>query len=141
MEKNSQTAITVLEAWQNETLDHKTYYAEEFSTLPTGFGQNDSLNLTGLIEDDKANWARFDFQMVDAPFDLLPGVNAASKEIDGSVRYYGEWSATSPASDSTEEKSGTLLIYQTFEFDERGKIISQSTFGDFTGIMTYLTSQ
>ena len=140
-EENSKTVLTVLEGFQNENLDHQAYYATDFVGLVTVFGSDkDSLSLDESIENDKNNWKFLDFKLLDDPVVLLPGVNAETKMADGSVRYYGDWEVTLPATDSTEAKSAVLKIYSSFDFNEEGKIINEVGYGDFTGIIQYLMS-
>ena len=140
-EKNSKTVMSVLEGFQNESLDHQAFYATDFVGLITGFGADkDSLSLDDAIANDKENWEMLDFKLLDDPVVLLPGVNAETKKADGSVRYYGDWEVTLPATDSTEAKSGVLKFYSSFDFNEEGKIIYEQGYGDFTGIIRYLMS-
>jgi hypothetical protein len=138
-EKNSNTVLAVLEGFQNENLDHQAYYATDYVSLATGFGADkDSLSLDESIASDKQFMAMFDFKLLNDPVNLLPGVNADTKMTDGSVRYYGSWEVTLPATDSTEAKSAVLKLYSSFDFNEEGKIIYEQGYGDFTGIMQYL---
>ena len=140
-EKNSKTVLTVLEGFQNENLDHQAYYATDYVGLITGFGSDkDSLSLDESIESDKQNWKMLDFKLLDDPVVMLPGVNADTKMADGSVRYYGDWEVTRPATDSNDAKTGVLRIYSSFDFNEEGKIIYEQGYGDFTGIIRYLMS-
>ncbi|HCV50381.1 MAG TPA: hypothetical protein DGP89_03470, partial [Saprospirales bacterium] len=62
----------------------------------------------------------------------LPGVNSVTKKVDGSVRYYGIWRTTKEATDSTEAIQSDLRLYESFDFDESGKIIYQQFYGDLT---------
>jgi hypothetical protein len=136
--KNSQTVLDNLSGWQNENLDY-SMYADDFVMADTGFGvKKDSLSLDEMKASDKRAWEAFDFKMVTDPPVLLPGVNAETKETDGSVRHYSEWEVTLPATDSTEAKSGTIKLYESFDFNEEGKIIYQQVYGDFTGLMMHL---
>ena len=138
-EKNSKTVLAALEGFQNENLNHKAYYATDFVGIVTGFGADkDSLNLDESIANDKQFWAMFDFKLLNDPVNLLPGVNADTKMTDGSVRYYGDWEITLPATDSTEARTGVLKMYSSFDFDEEGKIVYNQGYGDFSGIMRYL---
>lgn len=41
---------------------------------------------------------------------------------DRSVRGYFKWNITKPATDSTEEKSVDVKIYESFDFNAEGKI-------------------
>jgi hypothetical protein len=138
-EKNSKTVLTVLEGFQNENLDYQAYYATDYVGLDTGFGaEKDSISLDETMANDKQFMAMFDFKLLNDPVVLLPGVNAETKMADGSVRYYGAWEVTLPATDSTEAKSAVLKMYSSFDFNEEGKIIYEQGYGDFTGIMQYL---
>lgn len=139
-EKNSKTVLANLEGWQNENLDY-SMYAEDFVMLETGFGsEKDSISLTEMMELDKKMWETYDFKMLNEPV-LLPGVNAATKAVDGSVRHYSEWEITLSATDSTEAKSGVIKMYESFDFNEEGKIRYQQVYGDFTGIIMHLHGQ
>jgi hypothetical protein len=136
-EKNSKTVLANIEGFANENLDY-SMYADNFVLLETNFGSNDSLNLDDLKSRDAELWEIYDFEMVTDPAVLLPGVNAETKKTDGSVRYYGNWKMTLPATDSTEAKSGVLRMYESFDFDEEGKIVYQQAYADFTGIFMHL---
>ncbi|WP_297704505.1 hypothetical protein [uncultured Eudoraea sp.] len=139
-EANSKTVLANLEGFQNENLDY-SMYAKEFSLLETAFGaEKDSITLDEMIANDKQMWETFDFKMLTYPPVLLPGVNADTKMPDGSVRHYSVWEVTMPETDSTEAKTGAFKLYESFDFDADGKILTQQVYGDFTGLMMYLTS-
>ncbi len=139
-EKNSKTVLDNLTGWQNENLDY-SMYAEDFAMLETGFGsENDSVSLTEMMENDKKMWQAYDFKMLNEPV-LLPGVNATTIIPDGSVRHYSQWKITLSATDSTEAKSGVINMYESFDFNEEGKIRYQQVYADFTGIMMHLHGQ
>lgn len=137
-EKNSKTVIANLEGWQNESMDYSEY-ADDFVMFDTGFGVVDSMSLADMKESDKRAWEALDFKMLNDPI-MLPGVNADTKLADGSVRHYSSWEVTRPATDSTEAKSGVINLYESFDFNEEGKIVYQQVYGDFTGIMRHLFS-
>ena len=62
--------------------------------------------------------------------DFLPGIDSATHQFDGSVRYYGIWNGV--------HKSGihTLVnFYATYDFNKDGKIINASEFFDVGGLM------
>ncbi len=139
--KNSATILANLKGWQNENIDY-SMYADDFVGSDTGFGaKNDSISLEEMITNDKLFWGSFDFKMLTDPPALLPGVNADTKIPDGSVRHYSEWEVTLSATDSTEAKSGVIQLYESFDFNEEGKISNQVVYGDFTGLMMYLQSK
>jgi hypothetical protein len=138
-QKNSETVKANLEAWQGENLDY-SMYADDFAMLDTRFNaEKDSLSLQEMKEMDKQMWETYDFKMINEP-QLLPGVNPDTKKPDGSVRHYSNWEVTVPATDSTEAKSGVINLYESFDFDESGKIRLQQVYGDITGLMTHLQS-
>lgn len=136
--KNSETVIANLQGWQDENIDY-SQYADDFVMFDTGFGAKDSMSLADMKEADKRAWAALDFKMLNEPA-LLPGVNAETRLPDGSVRHYSSWEVTRPATDSTETRSGVINLYESFDFNDEGKIIYQQVYGDFTGIMRYLFS-
>lgn len=138
--KNSETVLANMMGWQNENVDY-SQYAADFVMLDTGFGaEKDSLSLDEMIAFDKQLLAMYDFKLVTNPPVLLPGVNAETKMLDGSVRHYSDWEVTKPATDSTEARSGVLKLYESFDFNEEGKIMYQQVYGDFTGIMMHLNA-
>jgi hypothetical protein len=139
-EKNSKTVLSYLEGFQNENLDYSVFYSKDFVWLGTNFGSKDSLNLEELIAKDKAIWEMYDFELLTSPVNLLPGVDVDTKLLDGSVRYYGDWMVTLPKTDSTEAKSGVIKLYESFGFDEEGKILFQAYYGDESALLMYLNS-
>jgi len=139
-EANSKTVLANLDGFQNENLDY-SMYAKEFTMLETTFGaEKESITLDEMIANDKQIWETLDFKMLTDPPVLLPGVNADTRMPDGSVRHYSVWEVTMPATDSTEAKTGVINLYESFDFDAEGKILTQQVYGDFTGLMMYLSS-
>lgn len=139
-EANSKTVLANLEGFQNENLDY-SMYAKEFTMLETAFGaEKESITLDEMIANDKQMWETLDFKMLTDPPVLLPGVNADTRMPDGSVRHYSVWEVTMPATDSTAAKTGLINLYESFDFDAEGKILTQQVYGDFTGLMMYLSS-
>jgi hypothetical protein len=139
-EENSKVALKSITDWENETLDY-SIFAEDAIALNTYFGSKVDTVLIHSEEvkaEDKAFLAKYDFKFLSKPVQFLPGVNAETKLPDGSVRYYGEWEVTLPATDSTEAKSAKIKTYNSLDFDENGKIIYTQGYGDYSGIMMYL---
>ncbi len=137
--KNSETVKAYLKGFQAENVDY-SIYAADFIMRDTGFGAKDTVTLDEMIANDKNFWAAFDFQLL-GEVNLLPGVDPETKMPNGSVRYYGDWKVTAPATDSTAAKSGIIKLYESFDFNDEGKIIFQQVYGDFTGLMMHLTSK
>lgn len=136
-EKNSKVVLAELQGWANESLDYDALYAENAVVRPTSFGSEDSLGLDEIKANNQEMWDMFDFEFIGEPH-LLPGVNSETKKADGSVRYYGTWKVTLPATDSTEARSGELRLYESYDFNADGKIIYQQGYGDFGGLFDYL---
>ena len=136
-EVNSKTIMANLKGWQEENLDY-SMYADDFYMFDTAFGaKKDSLTLEEMKAFDKQMWADYDFQMVSEVV-LLPGVERGGTKPDGSVRHYPLWEVTLAATDSTEARSATIQLYESFDFNKDGKIVRQQAYGDFTGLMMYL---
>lgn len=136
-ERNSKVVLAELEGWANESMDYDALYAENAFVRPTSFDSSDSLSLEDLKANNQEMWDMFDFELVN-DIVLLPGVNVKTKKADGSVRYYNKWRVTLPATDSTEARSGEIKFYESYDFNEEGKIIYQQGFGDFGGLFDYL---
>ena len=85
----------------------------------------------------KAHWVETIKNIMDSNSNLhltnaqfLPGIDSASHQPDGSVRYYGTWHAT-PASG----KELSIKFYGTYDFNKDHKIISGDEFYDVGGVM------
>lgn len=138
--KNSETALKSMLDWESETPDY-SIYADNAVAYSTYFGsEKDSIMMQSDESKarDKSFLAKYDFKLLTNPPQFLPGVNADTKLPDGSVRYYGAWEVTLPATDSTESKSGIIKLYESFDFDADGKIAVQQGYGDYSGLMMYL---
>jgi hypothetical protein len=140
-EANSKTVMTYLQGYQDENLDYAELYSADYIMRGTGQGSSDSITAEQVMENDAAFWAKYDYELDLEAINLLPGVNQDTKLPDGSVRYYGNWTVTRSATDSTEAKSAILKIYESFDFDEDGKIVFQQYYGDFGGLKKALQSQ
>ncbi len=136
-ERNSQTVLAYLTDWQSESLDYDKYFSDNAYYRPTAIGTPDSLSIDQMKEEDKIGWATFDFQMPEN-IQFLPGVNAETKEMDGSVRYYGDWTISWAATEDSEAGSVVVKVYDSFDFDENGKIVFVQTYGDWGGITKYM---
>ena len=136
-QKNSETVMANLEGWQNENMDY-SQYAADFVMSGTGYGTKDSISLDDMKKMDEEFLAMYDFRIASDSINLLPGVDPETKKMNGSVRHYIDWEVTLPATDSTEARSGVIKLYKTIDFNDEGKIIFQSTYGDFTGLMMHL---
>lgn len=135
--KNSATVMQYLEDFQNETIDYDAYFASDCVFRGTAHGAPDSTSLDDAKERNGKRFPNFDYKLMKDPV-LLPGVNADTKEMDGSVRYYGDWEVTKSATDSTSARSGIIKGYSSYDFDEEGKIAYAQFYGDIGGIIGHL---
>ena len=135
---NCETVETALSNFQNEVADY-SMYSEDYWARPTRMNpeRGDSVRLEDVKTSNAGGWAIFDYELV-SDLAFLPGVNPDSKEMDGSVRYYGMWKVTRSATDSTDEASVMIPIYSSFDFDADGKILFQQNYGDFTAAFNSL---
>ena len=109
--------------------------------MNTWYGAKDTISLDEFKIGDSKALKFFNFKLLDSVPVFLPGVNSLTKEVDGSVRIYSTWEISTEKTDSTEAKSGRLKMYESYDFDADGKILYQQGYGDFTGLMNYLTSK
>lgn len=61
---------------------------------------------------------------------FLPGIDSATHDFDGSVRYYGRWDGTHSSGVATK-----VFFYGTYEFNKDNKLISGSDYFDLGGMM------
>ena len=115
-------------------------YSEDFFMINTNFnGSPDTMRLADLQAEDAYLWENFDFEFLVEPV-LLPGVDSETQEPNASVRYYAPLKITKAATDSTEERSAVVRMYETFDLNEEGKITIQMYYGDFGAAFNYLNS-
>lgn len=72
------------------------------------------------------NWSGL--HLTDGQF--LPGIDPATHQFDGSVRYYGHWDGVHSSGVATQ-----VNFYGTYEFNADHKIISGSDYFDLGGLM------
>lgn len=61
---------------------------------------------------------------------FLPGLDSATHEPDGSVRYYGIWDAVHKSGVKT-----SVYFYGTYDFNKDNKVITGSDYFDVSGLM------
>lgn len=138
--KNSATVMKYVQAFQAESMDYDAFFAENAIIRGTSFGQADSNSVADKMNRDKEMWAKYDFKLVNKELNLLPGVNAETKKMDGSVRYYALWEVTRTATDAAPAKSGIIKGYTSYDFNKEGKIMYMQFYGDAGGLMKHLNS-
>jgi len=134
-EKNLATVKAGIKAFENEDLDgFLAYVADNAVYLSPAYGAKE-----GTKEDYKnqlslylTNWDSL--KLMNPIF--LPGLDSATHEFDGSVRYYGKWTGV--------HKSGVKTVvnfYATYEFNADNKIISATDYFDLGGLINAVSAK
>ena len=125
-EKNCETVLAYENAFCQEKIDYEKFYSEKAIIKGTMLGDKDSMFVADRKIAHQELWKKYDFSM--SPLDPLPGVNPETKKMDGSVRMYFDITIT-----LTENgNSVTMPMYNSFDFDDEGKILYLQYYGDFT---------
>jgi len=125
-EKNCETVLAYENAFCQENIDYEKFYSDKAIIKGTMLGDKDSMFVADRKVAHQELWKKYDFSM--SPLDPLPGVNPETKKMDGSVRMYFDITIT-----LTENgNSVTMPMYNSFDFDDEGKILYLQYYGDFT---------
>tara|TARA_B100001758_G_scaffold238975_1_gene242791 strand:- start:439 stop:939 length:501 start_codon:yes stop_codon:yes gene_type:complete len=125
-EKNCETVIAYETAFCQENINYEKFYSDKAIIKGTILGDNDSMYVADRKIAHQELWKKYDFSMT--PLNPLPGVNPETKKMDGSVRSYFDVTIT-----LTENgNSITIPMYNSFDFDDEGKILFLQYYGDFT---------
>ena len=110
-----------MEGWANVIADSVVFSSPMYGdTLATKQHWKDILS--GFFADwDKLKLAESSF---------LPGIDSATHEPDGSVRYYGTWTGVHKSGKQTSFK-----FYGTFDFNKDAKVINADEYFDVSGVM------
>lgn len=134
-EKNCETVLAYENAFCQENIDYEKFYSDKAIIKGTMLGDKDSMFVADRKVAHQELWKKYDFSM--SPLDPLPGVNPETKKMDGSVRMYFDITIT-----LTENgNSVTMPMYNSFDFDDEGKIIYLQYYGDFTSAFLSLEEQ
>ena len=128
---NCTTVQGYLDDFVNESIDYKKYFNDTCKIRGTYFNSEGPMSVDDRVSTHKQMWAKYDFAISDS-INFLPGVSAETKEIDGSVRFYFDWTVNNTLSG----KSITLPIYMSFDFDNDGKINFYQFFGDISSAIS-----
>ena len=124
--KNCETVLAYETAFCKENIDYEKFYSDKAIIKGTILGDNDSMYVADRKVAHQELWKKYDFSM--SLLDPLPGVNTETKKMDGSVRNYFDITIT-----LTENgNSVTIPMYNSFDFDDEGKILFLQYYGDFT---------
>ncbi len=119
---NAATIAHVFADFQAEDDHFFTHFAEDAYWAGTSLNAPDSIALADVAPKYRELWGKYDYTLTEEA-NFLPGVNPVSKETDGSVRGYFKWNITKAATDSTEQKSVNVKVYESFDFNAEGKIV------------------
>ena len=128
-EKNLATLKKAISAFENENIntwaetvsDTTIWNAAVYGSSP-GTKEDWKKSLTAYF----ADW---DSIKLNYP-DFLPGIDSATHEFDGSVRYYGIWTGTHTSGVRT-----SVNMYATYDFNKENKIVNASEFFDAGGLI------
>ena len=124
---NCETVQAYLDDFVNESIDYKKYFNDTCKIRGTSFNSEGPMTVDDRMSRHEKLFPKYDFAISDS-INFLPGVNAETKQLDGSVRFYFNWTIIN----SENSKSVTIPLYMSFDFDENGKFIFQQHFGDIS---------
>jgi hypothetical protein len=113
-----------LDDWAATVSDTTIWNSAEYGSSPAG-----KLEWRKSLASYNAEWDSLKLMYPD----FLPGIDSATHQFDGSVRYYGIWQGV--------HKSGvrtSVNFYATYDFDKDGKIVNASEFFDVGGLINTL---
>src|SRR5260221_8696948 len=128
-EKNLADLKTGIAAFENKQMDAwAATIADSAVWNPPAYGAVPAkkADWKNALSDYTTNWDSI--KLVNAVF--LPGVDSATQQFDGSVRYYGQWTGV--------HKSGvrtSINFYGTYDFNKDNKCINGSDYFDVSGLM------
>ena len=140
--------------------DMKALYEKNLSSLKTGISAFEKKDINGwaatvadsarwtpasygAVESKKEDWKK-ELQAFIADWDsiklvnpnFLPGIDSATHEFDGSVRYYGEWDGVHKSGVKTK-----VSFYGTYDFNKDNKVIFGAEFFDVGGLMNAVSGK
>jgi ketosteroid isomerase-like protein len=109
-----------MEDWAATVADDAVWNSPAYGAKPAG-----KTEWKNALTAYTADWDNL--KLVNPTF--LPGIDSATHEFDGSVRYYGNWEGTHKSGVKT-----SVNFYGTFEFKE-AKVVDGTEFFDVGGLM------
>lgn len=134
-EKNLASLKSSLSAFENEKMDDwAAAVADSAIWNPPAYGSSPA---------GKAEWKQaltayvtdWDSLTLSNPT-FLPGIDSATHEFDGSVRYYGQWNGVHKSGVKT-----SVNFYGTYDFNKDGKVVNGSDFFDVGGLMNAIQAK
>ena len=132
-ERNCMTVKDYEESFCNEDIDYDNFYAVDAIVKGTTMGSQDTMRVEDRKIIHQEMFEKYDFEF-SKPLNFLPGVNAETKEMDGSVRMYFNLTVTH----SENNRSVTIPMYESYDFNEEGKILYLQYYGDLTSALQSL---
>jgi len=128
-EKNLGTLKQFITAFENkDAAARASLIADNVVWHSPAYGDMDSSG-THWKQMTQMFWDNFDsLKLKNAVF--LPGVDQKTQMLDGSVRYYGEWSGIY----KKNKKKADWQFYGTYDFDKDGKVVNASQYYDVGGL-------
>ena len=128
-EKNLATVKGIVAAFEKKDMNTiKSWIADTAKWQSPAYGDtvNTKAHWMESLDGYLANWK--DLHLVNARY--LPGVDATSLELDGSVRYYGRWDGMHNSGKPTK-----VNFYATYNFNKDNKVIFGGEYFDLGGMM------
>lgn len=116
-----------IEEWSTTVSDTTIWNSAAYGSSPAG-----KREWKKQLTENAADWDSIKLMYPD----FLPGIDSATHEFDGSVRYYGIWNGT--------HKSGvrtSVNFYATYDFNKEGKIVNASEFFDVGGLLNAINKK
>lgn len=130
-EKNQATVERMFAGFQAGEID-PSIYAADFTDVGTGFNEVDR-SKEEAIEQYGMFTSLLSMDLQESVY--LPGVDSVNFEVDGSVRYYGQWQM------QMGEATQQLMAYGSFEFNEAGEMTNLAHYGDWTATFNALLAE
>lgn len=139
--RNAATMERVFDAYLAEDADR--FWAEWADTAifrGTGVNAPDTVTRAQAAAKFARLWGIYDYAIEDE-YRFLPGVNPLTGEPDGSVRGYFHYEVIKPATDSTERTSARVWVYESFDFNEDGRIAFAQVYSDMASAYRLLEAR
>lgn len=128
-EQNLSTLKSFIAAFEKEDIDGQAAFIADSARYSSPVFGDTIFTKKHWLEGQKYymdNWSNL--HLSNAQF--LPGIDSATHQFDGSVRYYGFWDGV-----HTSGFTGQVKFYGTYDFNKDHKIISGNDFFDVGGMM------
>lgn len=128
-EKNLATIKAFIAAFEKEDIDADAALIADTATWSSpayGDTVTTKAHWVESLKNYMANWDQLHLSWGQ----FLPGLDSATHEFDGSVRYYGRWDGVHTSGVATQ-----LKFYGTYEFNKDNKITFGADYFDLGGLL------